>query len=86
MAHDGIHMPWTISMVAHHCQSIKIKLQRNKIKDEKKPPKKWKNYSEKKKQKTQNYHDLWVSNLINFLFKKKKKTKLLWPMSARSDT
>ena len=32
----------------------------------------------------QNYHGLWVPNLINFLFKKKK--KLPWPMSAKSDT
>ena len=83
MAHDGIHMPWTISMVAHHCQSIKIKLKRNKIKDEKKPPQKWKNYSGKKNAKLS-----WPMSAKSdkFFIQKEKKTKLPWPMSARSDT
>ena len=43
----------------------------------------------------QNYHGLWVPNMINVLFKKKNKTKQTknkknrkfpWPMSAKSDT
>ena len=38
------------------------------------------------KRSPQNNHGLRVPNLIIFLFKKKKNTKLPWPMSARSDT
>ena len=38
------------------------------------------------KKNPQNYHGQLVPNLIFFLFKKKKNTKLSWPMSAKFDT
>ena len=39
-----------------------------------------------RKKNPQNYHGQLVPNLIFFLFKEKKNTKLSWPMSAKFDT
>ena len=69
-------------MAAHRCQSKKIKETKIKIKKNKN----WKNEKNIIQKKTpQNYRDPWVPNLILF-YSKNKKTKLSWPMSAKSDT
>ena len=78
-----------ICMVAHRIlkkkYKYKTKIKKNKIKNENKKIEK--HIIQKKK--PQNYHGLWVPNLIERFFIQKEKrrtTKFPWPMSAKSHT